>query len=107
MDIDLGKINITKEQFENAHTVKPAEHIRGYGAHYDKSGNIEKFIVVSERELSQEERAELIADLEALPKINLAKEERSVEKKRVLEKLKLDDGDIAGLENLLKDGHSN
>lgn len=98
MDIKLGNIGIESIQISNSHHLFVGP-IKGLG-HDSSTGEV---IVVTTRDLTDQEKTKLISDLQSIPKIDQKKEERKLRKKSIMQKLGLSKKDVIDLSDLLAD----
>lgn len=99
MDINLGNVEIGPSQFSNFTQIELPEGVKGFGM---ADGNL---IVVSTRDLTEEEKSKLISDFKSLPPENINKIQRATRKKQLITKLGINKSDIKALVELIQDGN--
>lgn len=92
MDINLGKIALTNNQIQRLSKLK-TDTIKGFSYWHDT----QNIIVVATKDLSDEEKSQLIAQLKVLPDAPIS---QKTEKEQLLEVLGLKEEDIATLKTM-------
>jgi hypothetical protein len=98
MDINLGKIGVTALQISNSHALA-IDPIKGFGHSEDE------VVVVATRNLTDEEKLNLINSLKSIPNTDINKEARKNRKKDIVQKLGLSKQEIRSLSELIQDGN--